>query len=332
MKSLSYVLMSVLFLVSCEDAEQEEQLIEEFFYTTILEGYHITSIAFAADGTAWIGTFKQGLIKHTPTTTTVYTTANSTFPDTQVINDIAIAGNGDVWIGSDALIRFDGNSFTQYNSTNSAIPEDYIKAIAIDANDQVWFSSSRFEEGGLVKYAAGEWSVYTPQNSDLPVNLIQDVVVDKVGNVWVAASEKVNEAYLIKIANTSWTVYAGEDLGFSPYYWGRLAVTSKNEVCGSLDYTLSSLLNNNGPHLFKHTAESTQQITIENLPRISAFSIDNDDDLWFVGSGKYGFYSGNEWIVEQPSFASSGLFTIETDNTNRMWIGTGNGIVIREEI
>jgi hypothetical protein len=42
-----------------------------------MDGYFVTSIAFDSKGNAWIGTFKQGIIKYNPLETVIYNSSNS---------------------------------------------------------------------------------------------------------------------------------------------------------------------------------------------------------------------------------------------------------------
>ncbi|HKI87535.1 MAG TPA: two-component regulator propeller domain-containing protein, partial [Draconibacterium sp.] len=122
-------------------------------YTHILEGYTITDIIFDQNGTAWIGTLDDGLIKYQPGTgsTEIFNSDNS--PISGVIWDIQTDSKGNLWIGcSDGLIKYDGETFTRFDTSNSPIPEDVIWSIAIDDNDVLWFSGSRANLGGLVKY------------------------------------------------------------------------------------------------------------------------------------------------------------------------------------
>lgn len=222
----------------------------------ILQGYFVTSIAFDSKGTAWIGTFKQGLIKYDGNAT-YYHSKNSTLPDSIVIRDIAVDKNDNIWIGSDAgLIKYDKKDFTLYNTSNSPLAEDIVWSIAIDDDNILWFASCRYRQGGLMKVDGENWTLYTPENSELPSNSVRDVIVDSRNNKWVAMSEVVNNECIIKITGDNWTIFDKEDIGFIPYYFGNLAVDTENNVYALLDYGLSSFWDMTRPNIIKYDGKN----------------------------------------------------------------------------
>jgi ligand-binding sensor domain-containing protein len=304
------------------------------FNTKILDGYVIKSIAFDSKGTAWIGTIRQGLIKYTSGEITVYNSSNSTFPDTSIIWDIAVDSKDNVWIGGDALIKYDGITFTSFNSGNTIIPEDFIYSIAIDSKDNIWVNSSRYKQGGLVKYDGLTWTVFTPANSQLPVNGIKSIAIDKDDNVWLALQEGVIQAYLVRITNTDWTIYNNNDLGFSPYWFANIQINSKNQLCGGIDYSPSSQSQNLGPQIFVFSGTKTAQLKFDDDTTIRCILVDKEDNIWCIGSGRgsvYAVYNGAKWFTDyNTTFGNLALFCIEQAPDNKIWIGTEDGVYINE--
>lgn len=86
MKKVSIFLCLLTSLSSCEKFDGNPVRPNTDFSHQILEGYFVTSIAFDHQGNAWIGTFKQGLIKYNPSGITLYKSTNSIIPDTSVIH------------------------------------------------------------------------------------------------------------------------------------------------------------------------------------------------------------------------------------------------------
>ncbi len=330
MKKLFLFLFIVISFQSCEKYGNSARFVNTAFNKKILDGYFVKSIAFDKLGNAWIGTFKQGLIKYSSTGTVVYNSSNSVIPDSTVIQDIAVDSKNNVWIGCEGLIKYDGSGFTFYNTKNTPMPEDLVGSIAIDSKDNIWFTSCRFRQGGIVKYDGKSWTVYTPDNSALPANFVGSIAVDKYDNVWLALSEKVNNAYLAEISNNSWKIYTGNDLGFSPYYIGNIRINSKNEVCAAIDYSLSSLWINTGPQVFIFDGKTSTQIKNDSISHIKSITIDRADNIWCAAYGGYGVYNGFSWFIDNSSFKSNSVFAIEQAPDNKIWIGTGNGIYINE--
>lgn len=326
MKKLKYLFCLFIFIYSCENSDDTPGNVNTDFSHKILEGYFVTSIAFDKQGNAWIGAFKQGLIKYNHGEVTVYNSSNSLLPDSSVIYDIAVDSKDNIWIGCEGLIKFDGTGFTCFNSQNSEIPEDFVVSIAIDSKDNIWFTSCRFRQGGVVHYDGTNWTVYTHDNSDLPVNSVRSIAIDNNDNVWLALSEIVNDSYLVKISDSNWTIYTSNELGFSPYYFGNIQVNSKNQLCGAIDYTLSSIISNQGPQVFIFDGETTEQLQYDSISNIRSIAIDQEDNIWCIGYDAYAIYNGESWTIDDSSFSDVGVFAIEQSPDKSIWIGTGDGI------
>ncbi len=326
-------LFLLISVISCEKNKTETIDINTDFSTHILEGYWVKSITFDNLGNAWIGTYKQGLIKYNNDTTILYTNNNSPISDTANIWDITVDSKDNVWIGGDALIKFDGDDFSVYNSENTIIPEDFIYRIAVDSKDNVWFTACRMGQGGIVKYNGTDMVVYTPDNSDMPINYVKSISIDKNDNVWLALQEKVRNTYLIKITDNTWTVYDSTEIGFNPYWYGEIKNNSKNQICCAVDYSLLYTITNSGSQLFIFDGENTQQTQFDNTSEITDISIDNDDNIWCSGiyddfESFFAVYNGKDWIVDYSFFRYLGIFDIEQSPNGNIWIGTGNGIYI----
>lgn len=321
------------FLFSCEDDNPGFALRipgnpDTEFNKKILSSFFVTSITFDSKGNAWIGTFKQGLIKYSSSGIVFYNFTNSTLPEDLVIWDIEVDSRDNVWIGCDGILKFDGSDFHMYNSSNSEIPEDFVYSIDIDSRDNIWFTSCRFRMGGIVKYDGNTWHVYTPENSDLPVNLVQSISIDKDDNVWLALGEIVNKTSLVKISGNSWTLFNDSDLGFSPYYFGNICINSRNEICGAIDYSLSSTMVQDGPQVFVFDGSRCEQLSFDNMTRTKSLSVDWENNIWCVLYDGYAVYNGEKWFVDQTNFRDNGVFTIEPSPDKKIWIGTGDGIYI----
>lgn len=330
MKMLPYFLSLSILLLSCEQENEIPAEIPGEFNEHILDGYFIISVAFDTHGNAWIGTFKQGLIKYNSNETIVYNSKNSIIQDSSVIYNIAIDRENNVWIGSEDLIKYDGTAFTRYNSSNTPMPVDNVRSVAIDSEDNIWFISSRYREGGIVKYDGKNWTVYTPDNSDLPANLVHSIAIDKNDNVWLALADKVGETSLVKISGQKWTIYDSEDLGFTPYYFGNIRTNSQNKLVGAIDYSLSSSISNNGPQVFIFDGHSSEKLQYDSISNIKSVMVDNHDNIWCIGYDSYAVYNGTGWTINETNFKEVGVFAIEQAPDNKIWIGTGDGIYISD--
>jgi len=301
----------------------------------ILNGYCVKAIAFDSKGNTWIGTLSQGLIRYNEKETMVYNSGNSVFPKDFVIWDIAVDKNDNVWIGTtDGVWKYDGKEFILYNSKNTAMPEDIVWNIAVDSNNNIWMASCRSQKGGLVKYDGTNWTAYTPDNSALPENLIDGVAVDQLDNVWLVVGNYVNQRYLVKISNDTWKVYDKKDLGFTPWYGGSIQCDSKNRVWGMIGIMGGSYYNP-PPHFFIFNGEKETLLTCNNLNNVyfrsPKVTIDHNDYVWCFGAGSIcGIWIDEQWKqIYSSAFSESSVWVIKEGPDHRIWLGTENGIYIR---
>jgi len=306
----------------------------------ILPGHFVTAISFDSKGTAWIGTFQQGLIKYDGAVT-CYDSNNSTLPDSVVICDIAVDKNDVVWIGSGSgLIKYDHKEFTVYNTSNSPLAENSVWSIAVDNNNILWFASSRALGGGLMKLDGEQWTLYSPENSELPYPGVRDVIVDKSNNTWITVNEHVNDGCIMKITGESWTLFDKEDFGFELYFVKYLAVYGENNLYASIDYSLSSSLDKTRPNIIQYdgktwTINNPVDEEGESLGFVTEIGVDLFGNVWAALRRRddivLSVYNGTKWIYNNSDFPISSIFEIAINKKNTIWLGTGDGIYLMEQ-
>lgn len=332
MRAVLYLLVSLLFL-SCEThIETQEQLNTEFD-THILEGYFVKSIGFDAIGNTWVGTFKQGLINYKDGESVVFNSANSIIPDSTVFYAVEVDSKNNVWMGtSEGLIKYNGENFTVFNTENTPIPVDYISSVVIDSKDNIWFLSNTYNQGGLVKYDNTSWTVYTSLNTIMYITShIQSIAIDSDDNVWLALNGYVKNTNLIKFSGDNWKIYNDYDLGFSPYYYAQINVSSTNELYMSIDYTLSSTFETGSdPRLLIFNGDTTIELKLENTENLGVISLDDMDNVWCAVAGGFALYDGEQWLVNDTLLEDNSIFVIEQASNGEIWLGTDDGIYINE--
>src|SRR5687767_4350082 len=113
-------------------------------YTYSLE--RINCIAFD-DDTVWIGS-QGGVAKFLKDGTKLATYTHADGLAANNVNAIAIDQDGNKWFGTGnieysspqdgGISKFDGERWTTYNTYNSQLPGNTIRAITIDANNNKW--------------------------------------------------------------------------------------------------------------------------------------------------------------------------------------------------
>lgn len=301
-----------------------------------LEDYYVTAIDFDSKGSAWIGTFKQGLIK-CDGTVTCFDTSNASLPDSFYISDIAVDENDNIWIGSNkGLVKYANDEFIFYTNSNSSMITDNVYALTVDSDNNIWFTSCMFQVGGLIKFnGSNEWTLFTPQNSNLPGSLIGDIISDHQNNIWVTINEGANGGSIVKICDEKMTIYKEEDIGIELYCFGNLAHGINGKIYASIDYSYSSLADDSRPNIISFDSKSWK---IENpvdednilLGYVSMIGVDSAGNLW-AHTSKSGIavYNGYKWIYSKDNLSiESRVNDISIDSDNDVWFGCGDGIYI----
>jgi len=320
----------LISMYSCKKSDDEIVESNIQFNHKILEGYNIGTIAFDHDGTAWIGTLNQGLIRYNTQETVIYNYLNSILPRSPLIIDIAISRKNDIWFSGKYLYHFDGANFTEYTPSNSELPVDINPSIAIDSKDNVWLSSSIYNMGGLVKIKGNNWTIYTPDSSGIPVNGITSVAIDQDDAVWLAQYSDADGSFLTKFNNQTWTVYSKDELGFAPFMIREIKINSKNEVCGSIDYVFSQSEINPGPQCFIFDGENARQLKFDDTSNILQIIVDHKDHIWGFGLHQVAMFDGTNWTVDSTTFKNTIITSIAQSHDNKIWIGTTDGIYIND--
>jgi len=324
---LDAVLIAFLCFSSCETEELVPDPTKFYADQTILGEYAIQSIAFDSKGTAWIGTFNNGLIKYSLTETVNFDSSNSLVQN-DMIWDIAIDSKDNIWIGGNGLTKYDGTKFTRFTTENSIIPEDVIWAIAIDSEDNVWFSSCRSRSGGIVKYNGLDFEVFTPDNSELPANSVEGIAIDSYDNVWLTSFDNTTESSLVRFANNQWTVYDGSEYDDPPFIFRKIEIDSNNRIF-ALHHDMFATPN----HFFGYQGIFFQENEVERISLDSTIvfrsaTFDNNNRLWAAHYTGYAMYNNESWYITSDDSYKNGVFTIAITNDNNIWIGTGSGIKI----
>jgi ligand-binding sensor domain-containing protein len=140
-----------------------------------------SAVAAESNGDVWVGTF-NGLSVFDGTNWAAHTDSLDDYTVYWVVTD-----NTDrVVVGpyQAGLAVYNGLYWTSYNTVNSDLPDNDVKAIAVANNGVIWAGTSN----GLASFNGSTWNVYTSSNSPLPGNNILALAVEPDGTVWISTS------------------------------------------------------------------------------------------------------------------------------------------------
>ena len=333
---VSLIVISQFLYISCSNEITSPDMNFELSEHILGETF-ITSIAFDSKDVAWIGTFRQGLIKYDGSIT-YFDNSNSQLLDSLIIWTVAVDNNDVVWIGSNkGLIKYENENFHLYNTSNAPFVTDNLFALTVDKNNSIWFTSCMFRTGGIMKFDGTNWKLFTPQNSDLPGSLTSDIITDNQNNIWATINDGNNGCTIVKISGDNFAIYESDEINIPLYYFGNLSLGPNNNIYASLDYTLSSLADNSRPNIISYNGNSWKVIdpVDENgmrLNYVGKITADLNGNLWAATGEGIAVYNGQNWskINLEIEFGMHSVYDITEDNSNKIWIATSKGIYILE--
>jgi WD40 repeat protein len=256
-----------------------------------LLGDYTTSVAFDADGRAWIGT-REGVSVIDGENWINYTAENSGLPrtsfdpnGTETVLNITFDGKGSAWISTTdgGLTRFDGQEWTTYGfngKEGTLFRNDSLDcplgSVTSDRQGNIWVGTPG---GGLFMFDGQEWQtvredLVSPRETGECVGYyttwIDSIAVDREDRIWIANGQEISS-----YNGESWTEYS-EALPQGSREIDRLALAPDGAV-----WVLSSegelyALEQDGTWIDYSLLRDT-----ETINKTGVFVIDQENRLWF---------------------------------------------------
>lgn len=267
---------------------------------------------------------------------------------------VKVDNEGTVWIAikNEGLYKYDGLTFTKYDTSNSCLPTNIIYAIDFDSETNMMLATSE----GLVSFNTEDCEVFQPLNSDKSLYILK---CDENNIIWCGTNNgkflkfdgsnfstidlsnsplKSNYAYPLFadnenngwISSTKKTLVTTES-GLEQVYNKKVntGVQDKNgAIWLAFDSGDTCLLKTSGDESFVfdsiNSPFNTSKISITHI------NIDNFNNLWISTNGNGLFkYNGTDftnYIAENSSLSSNIVFQIACDKDNNLWGGSAQGL------
>ena len=264
------------------------------------------------------------------------------------ISSIAEAPDQSIWFGSDqALLRFDGKSWTSYETEENA-SLGAITSIAISKQGDVWFTSARL---GLVHFDEGQKSLISYALPD-----ISGVVFGPDDRLWLggyykglsAFTEKSLDTYTAQDANiTNFITSSAMGQDGTVWFGSNQGALAYNQETWKNLTTSDGLANNNVISIAGAPDGSTWFGTADGISYFDGLSWKNfttqdgllnnqaraltttDGTTWLVTQSGLSWYDGQKWNTAIPpdSFTeNTTIRAIAAGADGAVWIGTKHGL------
>jgi ligand-binding sensor domain-containing protein len=193
------VLLILLLISSAYSFAQQEEWIVYDTLNSKISNNQIKTLAIDSIGNVWMVTgdcfYGGDVVKFNGNEFTVYDSASANLPD-RFITCLAFDKVDKVWMGSryHGISCFDGNLCKNFNSLNSAIPDNHIKYTTSDNDGNLWVCTDK----GLAVFKDQQWKIFTVKNSALPSNNVNYIAFEKNSKAfWVATDKGVLNCYSV---------------------------------------------------------------------------------------------------------------------------------------
>ncbi len=274
------------------------------------------------------------------------------------VYDIIQTKDGYIWVATqDGLARFDGISFTVFDTPNAEIfKTSWIWSLYEDRSKNLWIGTHR---GGLIRYQNGRFTNFTTKDGLLS-NEIKCIYGDKSGRLFIGTyGEGLNirengefagfttrdglpsNRIRVVIEDSSSNIWIGtEDSGVSLFKNGKFTRPVSNELLSKSNVTAiiedkkgNIWIATDGNGLFRIKGSSISHFSKKNgLPdeRMSDIAEDSNGNLW-ISTFQGGIVKiSDEKIVPMSIEENSDpLLSILEDREKNLWIGTNGGGLIQ---
>lgn len=258
---------------------------------------------------------------------------NSGLPCNNVFS-VAIDNAGNKWFGTGGgtsgyyeatgagrgLVKYNGSTWTVYNTSNSGLPNNSVRHVYIDNLNDVWLGTNG---GGMAKFNGTTWTVFKRTTSPLPSDTVSCIVDDNNGIKWIATFKGV-----ASFDGANWIVYNKLNSGLPGDTVRTIAIGPNNEKW---------IGTSRGVAKFNDTSWTTYTTTNSGLPyrNVTRILPETDGTVWFATYGMAETYGsglaklvGNTWTNYSSSNSNlprNNVSIILPDASGKLWISSERG-------
>lgn len=215
-------------------------------------------------------------------------------------------------------------TWTVYNDSNSAIPDNLTTCIAIDQAGAVWAGSNY---SGLYKFSGNTWTHYDDFNSNIGYYDVDDLLIDNTGKIWVGHYKGISV-----FNGTTFTNYDTVNAGFkgqSVYKMnkdneGRIWMSSKNGSFGNASITIYD----NGTWTNLDQTNMPSQVIDDE---VNGYAFAANNDVWMATESGMLKYNNGTYTYYPPAATELwGGDAMTKDADGNIWTGGFDGLLKRD--
>ena len=258
---------------------------------------------------------------------TLYNTSNSPLEANGVL-DIGMDSNGTKWLATDGggLMSLKNGNWSQYTAEDGDFSYNIVTQLAIDTEDNVWFST--FQSGGfgggqnegIIKYDGSSFQVFSRYagGDQLPAGQINVLEFDGSGDLWIGMK---NEG-LVKFDGSEYSAFKAADTGLPGDRIESILPVGDEEIWVGCAGIGAGLGHYDGSDWETYT-ESNSEIHDDWVQTIVK---DAGGNIWF-GTQAFGMaeFNGSTFSFydqDNSNILSDNVNHLHIDSEGTFWIGT----------
>ena len=243
-----------------------------------------------------------------------YNPNNSGLPDWGT-TDIAFDSLNNKWIGTafGGLAKFNGSTWTIFDTLNSPIPSNKIYAVAIDKKNILWIATDK----GVTKFDGINWVSF----DSISLRYTNGIVIDNENNKWMSSYW----AGLIKFNDTIWVYYKTDNSGIQTNALTGVALENNIKWIstgynGLIKYNDTTFVN----YTYSNSGIGSNYLRCISVDKNKFKWIGKQDDY----AVKYDSYN-NTWTNYNntwPGLTGGQILYVFCDSRNIKWFGSNGGL------
>jgi ligand-binding sensor domain-containing protein len=203
-----------------------------------------------------------------------------------------------------------------FNSSNSNLPNNAIKCLAIDSNHVLWVGT----DSGLASFDGLVWHIYNTSNSGIAANNIRSIAFDTMHNMWVGT---LNNGVSV-FNGAQWTTFNKQNSGLTSNFIKGITVDKNGLVW---------LATSNGLSVYDGAFFTTYNIFNSPLATNHFTHIAVGLNKLFIGSinGGFSVYDTvfNSYTIANSGFPDNTTLHTALDLNQKAWVATpSSGLVV----